>query len=283
MQYNTIDFLKQVVVPIFELEETGAVKPNPLFHRPIDKLHSRCIEYPFAASQIGSASSILDVGTVKSDPAWIAWLENLPMDVHATDYDKPIQQFLNIKFHRADVRELPIPDNTFDKIFAISVIEHIGLHNPQVIATALPQYSVNGDIEAMRELVRVLKRGGELIMTFPFGLHDVLILRNEARNYTIESIKKFEAIAEPVLLDYYEYQFYNYTNIYTEYSANRSLIQKLHDCLWSIGTKHSTKTQANHPPTLPGAITWRKIPLENARALHHEHVEGVLCSVWRKN
>jgi hypothetical protein len=84
-----------VIVPMYEMDEYGHVRPNPLFHRPIDKLHSRCIEYPFAASRLGDAKIILDVGTIKADPAWIEWLERLPVKVHATDYDVPLEPFKN--------------------------------------------------------------------------------------------------------------------------------------------------------------------------------------------
>ena len=286
--YENINHLNHVAIPIFELDETGAVKPNPLFHRPWDKLHSRCIEYPFAASQIGDARCILDVGTVKSDPFWIAWLENLPIKVHATDYDEPIQPFRNITFHQADVRKLPILDNTFDKILAASVIEHIGLHSPQVLKEELPEYSIDGDVEAFHELVRVLKVGGELIMTFPFGLHEGLILRNEARNYTIHTIKKFETVAEPVILHYYEYQYSTHSKIYTEYAFSKLLLQRLQDRISHKFIKQILQPNATVQPdvavqpSLSGIVTWRRIPMENTEAIHRGHVDGVLCSVWQK-
>ena len=122
----------EIKIPIFELDEGGRIKPNRIFHRPWDKLHSRCIEYPFAAYYLGDAECVLDIGIVKSDPFWIEWLENLPINVYAIDYDAPLQFFKNIKFCRSDVRRLPFPDNTFDKVLAVSVIEHIGLRDPQV-------------------------------------------------------------------------------------------------------------------------------------------------------
>src|SRR4030042_171054 len=206
MGVNKINRFTQVIVPIFEIDDKGLIKPNPLFHRPVDKLHSRCIEYPFAASRIGDAKCILDVGTVKSAPAWISWLENLPIEVYATDYDEPFKPFEKIKFYQADIRKLPIPDNTFDKVIAVSVIEHIGLKLPQVLTDKIPDVSEDGDLEAVRELARVLKPGGELIMTMPFGMKDDLILGNQARSYTIDSIKNFDIVIKIVHLEYYEYQ-----------------------------------------------------------------------------
>lgn len=48
----------------------------------------------------------------------------------------------------ADIMELPFEDNTFDKITCVSVIEH-----------------VQDDRKALKELIRVLKPGGRLIIT----------------------------------------------------------------------------------------------------------------------
>lgn len=77
-----------VLIPLDEFDHLGGTKPNPIFHRRRGKLHSRCSEYPFAASQAEGAQRCLDVGTVKADPAWLGWLEALQIEVHATDYDK---------------------------------------------------------------------------------------------------------------------------------------------------------------------------------------------------
>ena len=171
-----MDVFREVGVPIFQMTESGHVAPNPIFHRPYDKLHSRCIEYPFAAATLGSAGSLLDVGTAKADAVWVRWLAGLPIDVCATDYDEPSIPMGRLPFYRADVRALPFSDRMFDLVFAVSVIEHIGLAQPQVNTPCLPGIDQEGDVAAVRELVRVLKCDGKLVMTFPFGVVDGLIL-----------------------------------------------------------------------------------------------------------
>jgi tetratricopeptide (TPR) repeat protein len=241
---------RDVIVPIFKLDHQGKIKPNPLFHRPWDNLHSRCIEYPFAASQLGEAKCILDVGTTKSDPAWISWLEGLPIDVYATDYDLPLQSFNKVQFIQGDVRNLPFQDETFDKIIAVSVIEHIGLESPQVNSRDLPSVDQDGDLHAVKELARILKVNGELIMTLPFGIKDGLILGNQARNYTIKSIQKFDQYLYPLKMEYYEYK------------------------------KRSNNEKYDNE--LPGLVNWYLIPLTQAKALHQGHTEGVICGIWKK-
>lgn len=56
------------------------------------------------------------------------------------------------EYHNIYANKLPWPDETFDCIWSISVIEHI----PE------PQ-----DVDSMKELWRVLKPGGRLILTLP--------------------------------------------------------------------------------------------------------------------
>jgi SAM-dependent methyltransferase len=277
------DKFNHVVVPLYELDNNGHIKPNPLFHRPFDYLHSRCVEYPFAASQLGDAKKILDVGTVKSDIAWISWLENLPIEVHATDYDEPFEPFKKVKFHRGDLRKLQMESESFDKIIAVSVIEHIGLSAPQVVSTNKPVEDMEGDLVAFRELLRILKKGGSIIMTLPFGTHEEIVL-GSARNYTIKSIESFNKLAEPWVLDYYEYQHSKYKMLFSDVEKKNQFtkIQRIKGILKMGEIANPIRQNANSMPEIPGAVTWRRIPMEDARATNMTHIEGVLCGVWKK-
>ncbi len=263
-------------VPIYEKDQYGHIIPNLLFHRTCDRIHSRCVEYPFAAAHVGGAKTLLDVGSAKADKFWISWLDSLDIDVYATDYDEFIYPAHKIKFHKSDVRKLAFEDNTFDKIIAVSVIEHIGLEKPQVVNEIKPETKEDGDLQAFKELLRVLKTGGEIIMTFPFGLRDGLILGDEARNYTEQSIKKFSSNAEPVLLEYYEYQYVNGQKIFRE---NNNYLSRIKSGFMSI-----LKEKINEPVISGsiGPVTWRCIAMNKTKAKHDNHTEGVLCGIWRK-
>ena len=58
----------------------------------------------------------------------------------------------NLRFEVADGRALPFADDSFDRAYSISVLEHI------------PE---GGDEEALRELARVVKPGGRVVLTLP--------------------------------------------------------------------------------------------------------------------
>jgi SAM-dependent methyltransferase len=268
-------------VPVFTLDADGAVEPNPLFHRPYDKLHSRCIEYPFAASRVPHAGRILDVGTAKADRAWIAWLDQLPATVHGTDYDAPTVPMGGIHFHRADLRALPLKSEVFDTVIAVSVVEHVGLEAPQVESGA-PARGDDGDVEAVAELVRVMKPAGRLILTVPFHAGENHIDSRVARSYDRRSLRRFEAVAALELFEYYEYQHSDMEALYQEFAAPAPTPRGLSRLLRPRSPRPPAPTGpiVSSPP--PGAVTWRRVPPEHARAVHRGHVEGVACTVWRR-
>jgi SAM-dependent methyltransferase len=280
--------LNRVSIPLFELDANGALLPNPLFHRSFDFMHSRCIEYPFAASQITGAQRLLDVGSVKADSFWINWLENLPLEVHTTDYDEDEGGvFKRAKFQQADVRHLPYEDNTFDTILAVSVIEHIGLDSPQVKNEIQPSHEAEGDIAAVKELLRVLKPNGRLVMTFPYShLAPYDDRLQTARIYGDSRLAKFSALADPETLDYYEYQFTRKSQLYVHHApkARPSFRGRLKNTLSRILPKETqapVETFVRSP--MQGQITWRRIPREKGQASNHQgHIDGVICGVWRK-
>ncbi len=60
-----------------------------------------------------------------------------------------------IQFVLGDVRACPWPDNWFDRVFCISVLEHI-----------YERHVGEGRLLAVKEMIRVLKPGGVLMLTF---------------------------------------------------------------------------------------------------------------------
>ena len=61
----------------------------------------------------------------------------------------------NLDYQIADARKLPFHDNSFDRVVSISVLEHI-------------YPAEGGDVQALKEISRVLRPGGELLLTVPY-------------------------------------------------------------------------------------------------------------------
>jgi hypothetical protein len=164
-------------------------------------------------------------------------------------------------------------------VIAVSVVEHIGLENPHVNIEMKPAVGDEGDIAAVRELARVISSNGYLLMTLPFGPQEGLILNRSARNYTIQRIAKLDEFLERVELHYYEYQFRSTLRLFEEYPESHNFFIRFRKWLKSDKKVNSPDIKV---PKLPGVVTWRRIPLEEAKATHKGHTNGVLCGKWRK-
>jgi len=127
----------------------------------------RNVEVPAVLTEIQTrpGERVLDVGSPKLPSLYLCYRSRA--EVFATDL---FPYFLDEYSHYArrlgqppagaaytmevqDARRLGYPDNHFDKIYAISVVEHI---------------EEDGDSQAMREFARVLKPGGLCCLTVPF-------------------------------------------------------------------------------------------------------------------
>jgi len=129
----------------------------------------RYLEYPTVISglQIEPGMSLLDVGS--SNTILPLYLASTGCRVIAVDVDERALAFQKkrlsrlegklfptsyLRFEIQDARRLAYADNSFDRITAVSMIEHI---------------PSNGDSLAVTEMARVLKPGGRLGLSFPYG------------------------------------------------------------------------------------------------------------------
>jgi SAM-dependent methyltransferase len=67
----------------------------------------------------------------------------------------------------ADVRELPFSDSSFDQVLLVSTLEHVGADNTVYGLDATTGAGARAD--ALRELRRVLRGDGRLLVTVPLG------------------------------------------------------------------------------------------------------------------
>lgn len=127
------------------------------------KYNQRFIEYPWVLDNLGSANGrlVLDVGCTGSllDHELLArGFRVVGLDVCDHSMRTSGQTFV-----KANVLSTGLPSETFDVILSVSTIEHVGLN----------AYSQNlllddGDFLAMKELKRILKPGGILVLTLPY-------------------------------------------------------------------------------------------------------------------
>jgi SAM-dependent methyltransferase len=161
-------------------------------------VNERIVENAFVLRNIPRmAKRVLDVGC--SESYLSIQLAGLGFSVYGIDVQDYRLYHPNLHFLRDDIVNTPFPNEYFDAAIAISTIEHVGLGH-----YGDPVYG-HGDIKAVDEIHRVLRRKGKLIMSAPLGpramqtwerIYDEESLRNLLRKFRIERIDCFIKRAE---------------------------------------------------------------------------------------
>ncbi len=136
-------------------------------------LSERVVELVLARSAYRPGMQVLDVGHANAQACHRYMVRDLPEPRHLTGIDigKPIYDISGLyeDSRLASITETPFPDASFDLIWCISALEHFGMDNRAYAADSDVGPAPGMDSTAMREMVRILKPGGTLLVTVPFG------------------------------------------------------------------------------------------------------------------
>lgn len=126
----------------------------------------RAISGHLAEKPAGSGARVLDVGSPKLLGLYLgakAAVELTLTDISELNIDEykvmwnALQKRAQgkVNFLLQDARRIDFPDSSFDVVYSMSVLEHIE--------------GADGDSAAISELLRVLRPGGLLVLSVPFG------------------------------------------------------------------------------------------------------------------
>jgi hypothetical protein len=139
--------------------------------------NERIVEYPLIFQWIRPKGVVLDVGPVSSRlPIQLA---SLGYEVHGIDTRPFPFQHPNFYFHRADIFSWS-PEQFFNIILLISTLEHFGLGGYGDIK--VPE----ADKQAVVRISSWLSKGGQLLVTVPFGKAGVT---KKHRIYDLDRLK----------------------------------------------------------------------------------------------
>jgi SAM-dependent methyltransferase len=148
-------------------ERVGPIRPRNL--RAPATSDERAIEIPWCLARYDGETRVLDIGYAFAEPAYLAGLVALGASGLA-GADLAEAAVPGLRPIVGDVRHLPIEKDAFELVLCISTLEHVGRDN-DVYAVDAPR-DERGDEATLRELHRVLERGGRLLVSVPTGEHD---------------------------------------------------------------------------------------------------------------
>ncbi len=141
------------------------------------RLDARVVEIPWVLSRLANQTGhLLDAGSslnhelVLTSPA----LADKKITIVTLAPEGQCHWRLGISYMFGDLRDLDFRDGCFDTIVCISTIEHVGMDNTMYAsyADAAKAWDVKDFLSAVRELKRVLKVGGVIYFSFPFGEYE---------------------------------------------------------------------------------------------------------------
>jgi SAM-dependent methyltransferase len=142
-------------------------------------LDERIVEFPWVLSRLSnSGATLLDAGSTLNHEFVLSHAILKQKDIIICTYHPETPSFpeKRIGYVYQDLRELPFRNEWFDEITCISTLEHIDMDNtmygydrPNNSNLTLKSYEY---LKAVAEMSRVLKPGGKILITVPYGKYE---------------------------------------------------------------------------------------------------------------
>lgn len=139
------------------------------------RLDERIVEYPWFISRMpaNEKGKLLDAGSVLNFDYMLSHdsLKNKNIYISTLAPESACYWNQGVSYIYEDLRNTSFKDECFDWIASLSTIEHIGLDNTMLYTADVEKNESKefSYLEAIREYKRILKTGGKLYLSFPFG------------------------------------------------------------------------------------------------------------------
>lgn len=147
----------------------GRENENP-FGKGLDE---RIVELPWVVKKAKGSPMILDAGSALNHAVVLKHLRDSRIYI-VTLYPEPHRDEEGVSYLYEDLRALSFKDNLFDCVASVSTVEHIGLETRgyKRDTALMDRDTVQGDhLRALLEMKRVVKPGGQVLISAPFGKH----------------------------------------------------------------------------------------------------------------
>lgn len=135
------------------------------------RLDERVVEFPWLLA-MAPTGRVLDAGSTLNHAhvldAFLPTLEELHIATLEPEHLAFPQRRVSYTF--CDLRELPYRDDLFDTIVSSSTLEHVGMDNERYGVPVARAADPDAELDrALTELRRVLRPGGRMLVTVPYG------------------------------------------------------------------------------------------------------------------
>lgn len=138
----------------------------------------RCVEYPWLFANLREgAACVLDAGSAMNHRFLVEHpgIKNMKLHILTLFPENNCFWEQGISYMYDDLREIPIRGDYYDLIICLSTLEHVGFDNSIYGGNANQREHRPDDfVLVIKELRRVLKPGGSLFLSVPFGTHQDL-------------------------------------------------------------------------------------------------------------
>lgn len=210
-------------------------------------IDERIVEYPWLISRFQqTGGTFLDAGSALNFKTLIELPVLKGKTVHIVTLHPESDCFwqMGVSYEFADLRDLPLRDNYFDQIACISTLEHVGL-NTEIYTKERVELLQKGDYKrAAGELWRVLKPGGHLYLTMPFG-----------KACNLDWLQQFDIAMVTDLMEFFGPR--EASAVYYRYEATGWNVSNADACRESEYTPPefwSSSTSAHDAPVAAGAV-----------------------------
>jgi SAM-dependent methyltransferase len=159
-------------------------------------LPERVVEIFFARLYYKPGLRVLDVGCSNAMESHLQMVRNLepPRNIVGIDISEPPERTRRCynRFLLESIVSSRIEEGSFDLVWCISALEHFGMDN----SSYTDRFTLSGtmDVQAAKEMVRILAPGGRLLITVPYGKYED---HTWFRNYDGEHLRNLISPMEP--------------------------------------------------------------------------------------